>query len=66
MYITNHNNNNNARWSLKIMTVTEAARMRGCTVKYIYDLLRAGRLPGAVKKGKVWMIPASAVKAKTQ
>jgi excisionase family DNA binding protein len=39
----------------------EMARARGCTLKYIYDLLAAERIPGAEKRGKVWRIPASSL-----
>ena len=38
----------------------DVARWRGCTLKYVYDLLAAGRIPGAKKVGKRWSIPASA------
>jgi excisionase family DNA binding protein len=40
----------------------EMARRRGCTLKYVYDLLAAGRIPGARKVGKKWAIPARARK----
>jgi excisionase family DNA binding protein len=36
--------------------VKETARRFGCTLKYVYDLLYAGRLPGR-KVGKTWSIP---------
>jgi excisionase family DNA binding protein len=39
----------------------EMARAKGCTLKYIYDLLAAERIPGAAKRGKIWRIPASAL-----
>ncbi len=48
----------------RMMTVRETARRRGCTLKYIYDLLAAGKLAGARKVGKRWQIPAGAVKAR--
>jgi excisionase family DNA binding protein len=38
----------------------EAARLLGVTIKYVYDLLWAGRLP-AWKTGKTWQISAKAV-----
>lgn len=41
---------------------TDMARQRGCTVKYVYDLLAAGRIPGAQKVGKKWVIPKRALK----
>jgi hypothetical protein len=40
----------------------DIARRRGCTVKYVYDLLAAGRIPGARKVGKNWAIPTRALK----
>ncbi len=39
----------------------EMARRRRCTVKYVYDLLAAARIPGARKIGRRWVIPADAV-----
>jgi hypothetical protein len=39
----------------------DLARRRGYTVKYVYDLLAAGRVPGARKLGKRWSIPARAL-----
>jgi excisionase family DNA binding protein len=48
----------------KTMSVREAARRKDCTLKYIYDLLAAGKLAGARKVGKSWQIPAGAVKAR--
>jgi excisionase family DNA binding protein len=38
----------------------DMARMRGCTLKYVYDLLLAGRIPGARKVGRHWRIPIDA------
>ena len=43
------------------MTVKEMAQLKGCTLKYVYDLLAAGRLRGAEKTGRVWRIPADAL-----
>ena len=45
----------------KNLTPTETARQIGCTLDWIYRELRAGRFRGAVKIGKHWQIPASAV-----
>lgn len=47
--------------STGMLTVSEVARRKGCTLKYVYDLLQAGRLPGAVKNGKTWKIPEQAL-----
>jgi len=52
--------------SKKVLSVREAAVKRGCTLKYIFDLLYAGRLPGASKVGKTWRIPSEAVEALTK
>ena len=46
----------------KIISVREAARMRGVTLKAIYDKLYAGRLAGATKIDGQWRIPISAIK----
>lgn len=48
----------------RMMTVRETARRRGCTLKYIYDLLAAGKLAGARKVGKVWRVPAEGVEGR--
>jgi excisionase family DNA binding protein len=50
--------------SKEFITVKEASQKRGVTIKYIYDLLANGRLPGAKKINRVWYIPADAVKAR--
>jgi excisionase family DNA binding protein len=44
----------------KTVSVREAARRLGWTLKYVYDLLYSGRLLGT-KVGRKWSIPASAV-----
>ena len=46
--------------SQKVLSVREAARQLGYTLKYVYDLLYSGRLP-AQKHGQRWHIPAGAV-----
>ena len=45
-------------------TVRQVALMLGCTLKFVYDLLYAGRLQGASKVGRVWRIPRTAVEAR--
>jgi excisionase family DNA binding protein len=40
----------------------DMARRRHWTLKYVYDLLAAGRIPGARKVGNHWVIPAAALK----
>ena len=41
--------------------VSEVARLRGVTLQHIYNMLRAGRIPGARKIGRTWRIPAAAI-----
>lgn len=47
-----------------MLSVREAAVRMGCTLRYIYDLLHAAKLPGAEKRGKTWRIPAAGVEAR--
>lgn len=42
------------------VSIREAAQRRGCTLRWIYDQVWAGRLP-AQKIGGQWRIPLSAV-----
>jgi len=44
----------------KTLGVRQTANRLGCTIKYVYDLLYAGRLPGRKQNGK-WRIPIRAV-----
>ena len=46
------------------LTVREVATELECTLKFVYDLLWAGRLEGAHKVGRTWEIPTKAVKAR--
>jgi excisionase family DNA binding protein len=48
----------------KAMSVRDAAKMLGCTRKYLFDLLYEGRLPGAQKIGRQWQIPIHSVEAR--
>jgi excisionase family DNA binding protein len=57
-----NNNNREKPVNTDDIAPKEMAQRRGCTVKYIYDLLAAGRIPGARKVGKKWAIPARALK----
>jgi excisionase family DNA binding protein len=47
----------------KYLTVPEAARQLGCTIKYIYDLCYSGRL-GAEKVVGRWRIPLAKIEAR--
>ena len=44
------------------MTIREAAERWGITVRRITQLCKEGRIEGAVKQGRVWLIPATAEK----
>jgi excisionase family DNA binding protein len=48
---------------MQTLSVKEAARHRRCTLKYVYDLLAAGRLRGARKHGGQWRIPVDSLAA---
>jgi excisionase family DNA binding protein len=45
------------------LTVPAVARKLGCTLRYVYDLLYAGRLK-ADKVGGRWQIPVAEVEAR--
>ena len=42
------------------ITVGEAAKKWGVSGRSITYHLKAGRIPGAVKKGKLWLLPSNA------
>ena len=44
------------------MTVTEASNKWGITSRAILHHIKAGRIEGAVQKGRMWLIPESAPK----
>jgi excisionase family DNA binding protein len=48
----------------KELTVQQTALRLGVTLKYVRDLLYEQKLPGAYKKGRVWVIPASTIEAR--
>lgn len=48
------------------LTPRVLALERGCTLDLIYRELWAGKYPGAQKVGRVWKIPADAVKAREE
>jgi len=48
----------------KELTVQQTAQRLGVTLKYVRDLLYEGKLPGAKKVGRQWLIPSSAVEAR--
>lgn len=45
------------------LSVAEAARQLGCTLKYVYDLLYSGRIMARKKHGR-WCIPTSEIEAR--
>jgi excisionase family DNA binding protein len=45
----------------KTVSVREAAKMLGCSRKWLFDLLYEDRLPGARKAGRQWQIPVSVI-----
>jgi excisionase family DNA binding protein len=47
--------------TLETVSVRQAAQRLNCTLKWVYDLLYSGRLPGQKVGGKQWRIPLSAV-----
>jgi excisionase family DNA binding protein len=48
----------------KEITPLELARQRGCTLNWIYTLLKLGRIP-AIRRGRRWIIPAAALNEET-
>ena len=48
------------RQNTQTIGVRDAARKLSVTIKYVYDLLYMGKLPGH-KIGRQWRIPAEAV-----
>lgn len=58
-----HNNNNCGENPMKsdFIAPKDVAQLKGWTLKYVYDLLAAGRIHGARKVGKQWCIPARAL-----
>jgi excisionase family DNA binding protein len=51
------------RTDTRTIGITEAARILNFSLKYVYDLVRLGRLP-ATKVARQWRIPLSAVEAR--
>jgi len=43
------------------LSVRQTAQKLNCTLKYVSDLLYAGKLEGAIKAEGRWRIPAAAV-----
>ena len=47
----------------RAVSVSQAARLLGFTLKYVYDLLHSGRLKAKKKSGR-WKIPISEISAR--
>ena len=43
------------------MTATQACKRRGISLNFLYQLLRTGRISGAIKRDGQWVIPASVI-----
>lgn len=50
-----------ARVPRGFLTASETAARFGVTARAVTGWCRAGRLPGAVRLGKAWLIPAAAL-----
>jgi excisionase family DNA binding protein len=48
----------------QLLGIRDVACRLGCSLKYAYDLVWTGGLPGARKSGRIWLIPASAVESR--
>lgn len=46
---------------MKFLTCTEASVQMGISVRRIQQMCKAGGIPGAIKQGRVWMVPESAI-----
>ena len=46
---------------MKYMTCAEASSMMGTTVRRVQQMCKSGEIQGAIKQGRSWMVPASAV-----
>lgn len=43
----------------QMLTVVQVAQSKKWCLRWVYDQLRAGRIPGALKVGREWRIPRS-------
>ncbi len=46
---------------MKYMTCAEASSTMGTTVRRVQQMCKSGEIQGAIKQGRSWMVPASAV-----
>ncbi|MBA9086443.1 Helix-turn-helix domain-containing protein [Anaerovirgula multivorans] len=49
---------------MEYLTVKEAGEKWGITARMVNYYCSAGRIPGAIKKGNLWLIPANIEKPK--
>ena len=47
---------------MDLLTVKEAGKLWGITARMATIYCETGRIPGAFKKGNLWLIPGDAVK----
>lgn len=47
---------------MEYLTVKEAGEKWGITARMVNYYCSAGRIPGAIKKGNLWLVPANAEK----
>ena len=50
---------------MKYMTCQEAASLLGLTIRRVQQMCKNGMIPGAIKKGRSWMIPKDSVEKNT-
>ena len=57
-----YNNNNDQGDCMNYLTTSEMATIWNISRRRIATLCKDGRIPGCILKGKMWLIPESAVK----
>ncbi len=62
MRLTHNKNDGKREEKMKLMTVQQAAEKWNTSVRNVQDLCKRGRVLGAVRNGRDWMIPADAQK----
>ncbi len=50
------------RTDMDLLTVKEAGKLWGITTRMVTIYCETGRIPGAFKKGNLWLIPGDAIK----
>ena len=50
--------NNTGGAGMEYISVNEAASQMGISVRRIQQMCKSGKIPGAIKKGRSWMIPS--------